>query len=417
MSNSFQVLKIKLKFIRKPKKTENDKIYFYIASTLFLIILLFFCFPVINKTLIEYNSKDTNHISKDQQIEIKELEITPKISDYFIINIKAKNNNSIDFPVGSVLIRWKYTGSDKFESTDQQRFKIFIDGYSHNYYIPIGENRYWTNKFSDSHNTDSKSNIESNNKDDDINAGTNSDIKISSIKIEIPDIDGVEISINKIQLKRRLLFPLDSYINYFFKSSFSIDYINRFLTPTYIFLALLLTIFLINYLLFKNNKTYTFRINKTILFSVVAIPLLFSFYFLSLQAFTVKSYWDSYRKYIISGDLKNTYLGFYDFEKFISWVDEKIPKDDNLIVLVRGEPIYIMSEMSYNLYPRDIKFINISNKENGQILDEIININSKNSNNYKYIISLSEDDSISLKDLDLIFKYRENSGFIYKINI
>jgi hypothetical protein len=72
----------------------------------------------------------------------------PKISDYFIINVKAKNNNSIDFPVGSVLIRWKYTGSDKFESTDQQRFKIFIDGYSHNYYIPIGENRYWTNKSS-----------------------------------------------------------------------------------------------------------------------------------------------------------------------------------------------------------------------------------------------------------------------------
>ena len=76
-----------------------------------------------------------------------------------------------------------------------------------------------------------------------------------------------------------------------------------------------------------------------------------------------------------------------------------------------------MSEMSYNLYPRDIKFINISNKENGQILDEIININSKDSNNYKYIIALSEEDSTSLKDLNLIFKYRENSGFIYKIDI
>ena len=403
-----------MKFIRKPKKTKNAIIYFYIASTLFLIIILFLCFPVINKTLIEYNFKDIGYISQNQQIEIKELEVNPKISDFFIINIKAKNNNSIDFPVGSVLIRWKYTGSDKFESTDQQRFKIFIDGYSHNYYIPIGENRYWTNKFSDDHNTDSKSNIESNNKDNNINT------KISSIKIEIPDIDGVEISINKIQLKRRLLFPLDSYINYFFKSSFNIDYINRFLTPAYIFLAFVLIAFLMNYLLFKNkknNKIYISRIDKTILFSVVTILVLFSFYFLSLQVFTLKSYWDSYRKYIISGDLKNTYLGFYDFEKFISWLDEKIPKDDNLIVLVRGEPVYIMSEMSYNLYPRDIKFINISNKENGQILDEIININSKNSNNYKYIIALSEGDSTSLKDLNLIFKYRENSGFIYKINI
>ena len=403
-----------MKFFRKPKKTKNAKIYFYIASTLFLIIILFLCFPVINKTLIEYNFRDIDYISRDQQIEIKELEVNPKISDFFIINIKAKNNNSIDFPVGSVLIRWKYTGSDKFESTDQQRFKIFIDGCSHNYYIPVGENRYWTNKFPDGHNTDSKSNIESDNKDNNINT------KISSIKIEIPDIDGVEISINKIQLKRRLLFPLDSYINYFFKSSFNIDYINRFLTPAYIFLAFVLIAFLMNYLLFKNkknNKIYILRIDKTILFSVVTILVLFSFYFLSLQVFTVKSYWDSYRKYIISGDLENTYLGFYDFEKFISWVDEKTPKDDNLLVLVRGEPIYIMSEMSYNLYPRDIKFINISNKENGQILDEIVNINSKNSNNYKYIIALSEDDSTSLKDLDLIFKYRGNSGFIYKINI
>ena len=403
-----------MKFIRKPKKTKNAIIYFYIASTLFLIIILFLCFPVINKTLIEYNFKDIGYISQNQQIEIKELEVNPKISDFFIINIKAKNNNSIDFPVGSVLIRWKYTGSDKFESTDQQRFKIFIDGYSHNYYIPIGENRYWTNKFSDDHNTDSKSNIESNNKDNKINT------KISSIKIDIPDIDGVEISINKIQLKRRLLFPLDSYINYFFKSSFNIDYINRFLTLAYIFLAFVLIAFLMNYLLFKNkknNKIYISKIDKTILFSVVTILVLFSFYFLSLQVFTVKSYWDSYRKYIINGDLENTYLGFYDFEKFINWVDEKIPKYENLIVLVRGEPIYIMSEISYNLYPRDIKFINISNKEDRQVLDEIVNINSKNSNNYKYIIALSEDDSTSLKDLYLIFKYRGNSGFIYKINI
>jgi len=47
-----------LKFIRKPKKTKNAIIYFYIASTLFLIIILFLCFPVINKTLIEYNFKD-----------------------------------------------------------------------------------------------------------------------------------------------------------------------------------------------------------------------------------------------------------------------------------------------------------------------------------------------------------------------
>jgi hypothetical protein len=173
-----------LKFIRKPKTTKNAIIYFYIASTLFLIILLSLCFPVINKTLIEYNFKDIDYTSRDQQIEIKKIEINPKISDFFIISINAKNVGNIQFPSGSILIKWMHNSSNDFTTINQQRFKIFIDGYNHNYYIPIGENRYWTNKFSDNHNTDSKSNIESDIKDDKINT------KISSIKIDIPDIEG-----------------------------------------------------------------------------------------------------------------------------------------------------------------------------------------------------------------------------------
>ena len=137
-----------MKFIRNPKTTKNAKIYFYIASTLFLIILLFLCFPVINKTLIEYNFKDIDYISRDQQIEIKKIEINPKISDFFIISINAKNTGNVQFPSGSILIKWMHNSSNDFTTINQQRFKIFIDGYSHNYYIPVGENRYWTNKSS-----------------------------------------------------------------------------------------------------------------------------------------------------------------------------------------------------------------------------------------------------------------------------
>ncbi|GAH39294.1 unnamed protein product, partial [marine sediment metagenome] len=131
--------------IRLKNTSSGYKKYTFAAVFIFFLLLfILFCYPTFNTSHISY-AQIGNEV-----LEIKlDCPKIPKISDYFIINIKAKNNNSIDFPVGSVLIRWKYTGSDKFESTDQQRFKIFIDGCSHNYYIPVGENRYWINKFPD----------------------------------------------------------------------------------------------------------------------------------------------------------------------------------------------------------------------------------------------------------------------------
>ena len=142
--------------------------------------------------------------------------------------------------------------------------------------------------------------------------------------------------------------------------------------------------------------------------------MLASFYFITLEAYIVKSYWDSYRQYILSGNLSETYLGFYNFEKFIFWLDDRIPEDENIIVLVRGEPIYIMSEMVYNLYPIDVKFINISQKEELKILEEIIKINSKSQNRYSYIIALSEKNKLISNRLEIIDQYTDNGGFIYK---
>lgn len=127
---------------------------------------------------------------------------------------------------------------------------------------------------------------------------------------------------------------------------------------------------------------------------------------------------DSYRQYILKGELDKTYEGFYNFKRFISWIGQKVPEGENIIVLLRGEPVYIMSEMAYNLYPKDIKYIDVSKKNDQQILSEIKEINQAGKNskfNYKYIVILSNEDIPQVADLELIDKYRENGGFLYKL--
>ena len=66
----------------------------------------------------------------------------------------------------------------------------------------------------------------------------------------------------------------------------------------------------------------------------ILILILFSFHFLSVEYFTVKSYWNLYKSHIEKKDFSSTYLGFYSFEKFILWLDKKIPDNNNLIVLI-----------------------------------------------------------------------------------
>jgi len=350
------------------------------VSVFFLLIFISFCFPIFNTSYAGLT-----------QIAYEPLEFkldnpkTTKISDYLIVNIKAENTGSVDFPAGSVRVRWKYAGQDEFETTSQQKFKIFIDGISHNYYVPIGENKYWTGKTQN---------------------------KISHIKVDVPEVAGVKISVSNIVLKERVLPSLDSYINYLSKNIFNIEHINRFLTPAYIFLAVLLVIYIANNLLFKRSaKTY-----KAFLIILISILIFASFNFMASEACTVKSYWDSYKRYILSGNLSKTYVGFYDFEKFISWLGDRIPEDENIIVLVRGEPIYIMSEIAYNLYPADVKFINISQKETDEILEEAALVNSKSQNRYNYIIALSESDKLYSDKLVMVDKYKDSGGFVYKLN-
>ena len=158
---------------------------------------------------------------------------------------------------------------------------------------------------------------------------------------------------------------------------------------------------------------------KMIFSALVIILFIFSVYFFKNEIITVKSYYDSYKKNIRQANLKNTYLGFYDFEKFISWASQKIPENENLIVFVRGEQIYIESELAYNFYPRDVKFINISQNTAEKINNEILDINSQtenqDKNSYKYIIALSAEDVKNIDVLTLEYNYRPDAGFIYTL--
>jgi hypothetical protein len=269
--------------------------------------------------------------------------------------------------------------------------------------------------------------------------------EIRSLEIEIPRIEGVEINMSKITAAQRTFIPVDSNINYFLTNSLNIRNINRYFTPAYIFILAMLIIYAV-YMLFartcsgkkipagikgnqgdvspvsmpfcasKQNKKSSYKYAKTVLVIVMLlIPLLSVFYFMAANTlFTVKSYWDSYKKYIVEGRLDEAYYGFYDFEKFIAWVDENTAPGKNLAVLVRGDPVYIMAEMAYNLYPRDIKFIDISGKNEVEIEEELEKL-SQAPGNYNYLVILSEEDNMDFKNIKFLSAYRQTGGLLYRL--
>lgn len=445
---------MKYKFLNK---TDNKSaclknwtfIFLCIAITIFYILT---CFPVINKTVFTY-TPDYNYPSNgqvfiqkidrfrenidDSEIEVLKLyfnqPVKPQIPDYLVISISAKNLKDIQVPTTSIAVNLSEKTIDlplnpkendknsnkednvnilnkKTVYTIQERLKILIDGINHNYYIPIGENKYWSYNWSSQGLINKKS--------------------IDNLVIEIPKISGILIDINKIELKKRNFFALDSNLNYFFKNYFNVTYINRYITPVYVFLTLCLLMLTINKLISINVikklqiKNYNKKAiaKKITLFPLIILILsililtLFSFYFINNNLFIIKSYRDSYKKYILSGNLDKTYYGFYNFKKFIYWIDKKIPEGENLIVILRGEPVYIMAEMAYSLYPRDLKFLNVSNKSSKQIISDIEKINLDSKNKYKYIVILSKEDILQSHELTFIDKYKQTGGYIFKLS-
>jgi hypothetical protein len=388
------------------KISKKHNLVFTLICLAFLLFFILTCIPTVTRTIIHYQ----------QDIPLEQPRFIPEIGDFIIIDIKAENTGNVKYPSSSITVKWEHV-SDKAnddtgieEAKKQQTCRIVIDGIKHSYYIPIGENSAWTQSSGPGGTADS----------DSLDNNIVSDNFVSSISIEPPEIEGIKIKISEVRLVRRLILPLDSYINYWAKKLMNIEQINRFLTPAYIFLTFSLILFLIYILLYRAaaKERQIITPAKILIFISTVILLVFSFYFIALNSFTVKSYVDSYRQYILKGELDKTYEGFYNFKRFISWIGQKVPEGENIIVLLRGEPVYIMSEMAYNLYPKDIKYIDVSNKNDQQILSEIRKINQAGKNNkfnYKYIVIISKEDIPQIEDLELIDKYKENGGFLYKL--
>jgi len=429
--------------------TRSLKKYIFIILCLIIASIYILAFsPAVSRTIFTYPNGSKYSIQKDSasSSEILILNLSepfkPEISDYILINLNAANKKNVQYPFASIALNIeeqkllneslpKVPGSSNEQAiyVIQERFKIYTDGFNHTYFLPVGENKYWTQHF--------------------IFAEETPKNQVDKLVLEIPKIDGIDININKIEIKKRHFFAFDSYINFLLKSNFNIISINRYITPVYIFIIIALIIFLFFQILF-NPKKFTNRpvrnaagsketlytglkveaagkkINtkssphKILITVIICIPFLFCFYFINNYIFTLKSFWDSYKKNITSFQLSQTYSGFYNFRSFIFWVDMQIPEGQNIIVLLKGEPVYIMSEMAYNLYPRDLKFLDVDSKSDEQLIREIDNINlGKNLNNknrYNYIVVLSKENTPPHSiTAELIAKYRETGGYIYKL--
>ena len=430
------ILKLQLpKYNLCKKISKKHNLVFILICVAFILFFILTCIPAVTRTIIHYPQDEIEKTNeKNLDIPLEQVRFIPEIGDFIIIDIKAENIGNVKYPSSSIAVKWGHVSDKAGDETcmaeikKQQTCRIVIDGIKHSYYIPIGENSVWTQSSGPGGTGDSGS------LDNNIVNNIVSDNVISSVSIEPPEIEGIEIKISGVRLVRRLILPLDSYINYRAKKLMNIEQINRFTTPAFMFLVFSLILFFIYILLYRGaaakerssisgkNETHkykdAFTPAKILIFISTAILLVFSFYFIALNSFTIKSYVDSYRQIVLKGEFDKTYEGFYNFRRFISWIGHKVPEGENIIVLLRGEPVYIMSEIAYNLYPKDIKYVDVSTKNDRQILSEIKEINQAGKNNnlsYKYIVIISKEDIPQTADLELIDKYKENGGFLYRL--
>ena len=148
------------------------------------------------------------------------------------------------------------------------------------------------------------------------------------LSIDIPIIEGVDIRVRSIAVKDRIAFPLDIFIGRKLSSLLSDDTrtINPLLVPVYLFVFLFFILAAIFYFMFRTifkrrDINAGIIIKKASFIFILIILLGFSANFIYTEIITTKSYWNSYKSYILSGELYQTYMGFYGYEKFIQWVD------------------------------------------------------------------------------------------------
>jgi len=132
------------------------------------------------------------------------------------------------------------------------------------------------------------------------------------------------------------------------------------------------------------------------------------------EIFTVSYLWKIHGKKILQGDFNKTYAGFENFDYFLWWCDKKIPAYKNVAILYPRETQYIYPRTAYVLYPRNVITIKTEEKSLDKIYKEII------SSSVNYLIVLKPLENLknlenNFKNLKLIDRYKDKTGFIYKV--
>lgn len=348
-----------------------NKIIFAVISLLFMFFFLFFFTPAASLT-VPVNTEYGPGVCRLQPLQKENGR-----GDFLLVRVKAQNPDSADYPHASILVRSAGPG----DTARQYRIRINIDGYDHLYYVPLAL------------------------------GGADGDIIL-----DLPDPEGIDISIGSLALKKRIFFPMDIFLEEKLAGDYHIfRSIDHFLIPVYAFLALsIITAAAYCILFVRPEKKRCCR--KAVFIVLLSIMLLFTALSVRNEFFAIKSYWRSYGDDLLSGNIEDTYTGIYDFERFIAWADDVLPEDRGVIVFVKGEPVYIMSEMAFNMYPRDLKFLDISGKDREDIKKDLDDLAGARNQRYSYLIVLSGDDS-GLVDpgFSIIARYNTGAGFIYAL--
>jgi len=348
-------------------------VFIIIASILFSFALLF-ATPLAKKEL----DSEIEKTDENTYLVLLEKGSKPEIVDQLNIGLKASNIKGSDYQYTSAVLK---AGELIYD------LKVTIDGCSHTYFIYPGIDDNYT----------------------DISS-------ISEFILILPGLEGIEYEIRNMTLSKRIFYPLDIKLAKLFIKIFKLDDISQLLVSFYILIATLISIAGLHYLLFKNTK----RTSSILITGLIVLSLVFSAYFFTRSVFITKSYYDSYSDEIRSGDIDKIYEGFSGFERFIKWLGENIPSSTEIVVFVRGKQIYLESEMAYNLYPKDISFIDISGNAKTQVVSEL----GKAASEGRYLILLTEDDKSYMEDIIkesnikaiYLKSYKEDAGFIYSLS-
>lgn len=342
-------------------------------AIVFIASFIIFATPLIKEDI----KAEVDEISETEYAVFFKEVARPSVFDQLIIKIEAINTGRSDNQFASAYLLLPDQKHD---------FRLIIDGITHTYYIYPGKSLNYLE-------------------------GPG----FVSLALELPELDGIDFKVTGITFSRRIAYPVDIKSAQYLISAFGSETISSLIVSFYIGIFLILLIIPLFFFIFKPKK----KIAKVISVSLLASLLVFSSLFYIRSVYVAKSYYDSFIDEISQGRIDEIYQGFYGFRKFIKWLGKKIPSGSDIVVFMRGSPVYLRSELAYNLYPRDIRFIDISGNDKMQVIDTLESLAREK----RYIVLLTEKDKIFLKGLEndisfrIVFesKYREDAGYIFRM--